>query len=99
MAGWLYRNLTGVADEIVVCDPRRNAHIAKDGDKDDAIDAEKGLPPSSTISTAAVICVLCIRVIHRNTRLKSNLSGCITAVLFAELPRVPGCLHWASDGV
>ena len=41
MAGWLYRNLTGVADEIVVCDPRRNAHIAKDGDKDDAIDAEK----------------------------------------------------------
>jgi len=41
MAGWLYRNLKEVADEIVVCDPRRNAHIAKDGDKDDAIDAEK----------------------------------------------------------
>jgi len=37
----LYRNLKGVADEIVVCDPRRNAHIAKDDDKDDAIDAEK----------------------------------------------------------
>jgi len=41
MAGWLYRNLTGVADEIIVCDPRRNAYVAKDGDKDDAIDAEK----------------------------------------------------------
>ena len=41
MAGWLYRNLKEIADEIVVCDPRRNAHIAKDGDKDDAIDAEK----------------------------------------------------------
>jgi len=41
MAGWLYRNLAGVADEIVVCDPRRNAYIARDGDKDDAIDTEK----------------------------------------------------------
>jgi len=41
MAGWLYRNLVAFANEIVVCDPRRNAHIAKDGDKDDAIDAEK----------------------------------------------------------
>ncbi|MCL2647316.1 MAG: hypothetical protein FWD61_09985 [Phycisphaerales bacterium] len=29
MAGWLYRNLAEFADEIVVCDPRRNAHIAK----------------------------------------------------------------------
>jgi len=41
MAGWLYRNLKGSADELMVCDPRRNAHVAKDGDKDDAIDAEK----------------------------------------------------------
>ena len=41
MAGWLYRNLRDVADELIVCDPRRNAHIAKDGDKDDPIDAEK----------------------------------------------------------
>jgi transposase len=41
MAGWLYRNLKGCADELIVCDPRRNAHIAKDGDKDDPIDAEK----------------------------------------------------------
>jgi transposase len=41
MAGWLYRNLTQCVDELIVCDPRRNAHIAKDGDKDDPIDAEK----------------------------------------------------------
>src|SRR5512138_1401049 len=41
MAGWLYRNLKGCADELIVCDPRRNAYVAKDGDKDDPIDAEK----------------------------------------------------------
>jgi transposase len=41
MAGWLYRNLKGSADEVMVCDPRRNAYVAKDGDKDDPIDAEK----------------------------------------------------------
>jgi transposase len=41
MAGWLYRNLKQCADELIVCDPRRNAHVAKDGDKDDPIDAEK----------------------------------------------------------
>lgn len=41
LAHWLYRNLQGVVDRIVVCDPRRNAYIAKDGDKDDPIDARK----------------------------------------------------------
>ncbi len=41
MAGWLYRNLKPCVDELIVCDPRRNAHVAKDGDKDDPIDAEK----------------------------------------------------------
>ena len=41
MAGWLYRNLKAFTDETVVCDPRRNAHVAKDGDKSDPIDAEK----------------------------------------------------------
>ena len=41
MAGWLYRNLKTCVDELIVCDPRRNAHIARDGDKDDPIDAEK----------------------------------------------------------
>jgi transposase len=41
LAGWLYRNLKGCADEVMVCDPRRNAHVAKDVAKDDAIDAEK----------------------------------------------------------
>jgi transposase len=41
MAGWLYRHLKESADELIVCDPRRNAHVAKDGDKDDPIDAEK----------------------------------------------------------
>jgi transposase len=41
MAGWLYRNLKDCVDELVVCDPRRNALVAKDGDKDDPIDAGK----------------------------------------------------------
>jgi len=41
LAGWLYRSLQAEADEVVACDPRRNHLIAKDGDKDDPIDAEK----------------------------------------------------------
>jgi transposase len=41
MAGWLFRNLKGCADELIVCNPRRNALVAKEGDKDDPIDAEK----------------------------------------------------------
>ena len=41
LADWLWRNLRGVVDEAVVCDPRKNALVAKDGDKDDPIDAEK----------------------------------------------------------
>jgi len=41
LAGWLYRNLKDSADEVRVSDPRRNAHVAKEGDKDDPIDAEK----------------------------------------------------------
>jgi transposase len=41
LAGWLYRSVSDCADEVLVCDPRRNAHVAKDGDKDDAIDAAK----------------------------------------------------------
>jgi len=41
IAGWLYRNLKECCDELIVCDPRRNAYVAKDGDKDDPIDAEK----------------------------------------------------------
>jgi transposase len=41
MAGWLYRHLREEVDELVVCEPRRNHLVAKDSDKDDAIDAEK----------------------------------------------------------
>jgi transposase len=41
MAGWLYRNLSGKVDELIVCDPRRNKLINSDGDKDDKIDAAK----------------------------------------------------------
>lgn len=41
LAGWLWRNLHGEVDEMVVSDPRRNRLIAKDGDKDDDLDAEK----------------------------------------------------------
>jgi len=41
LAGWLYRNLREEVEELVVSDPRRNAYVGKDGDKDDPIDAEK----------------------------------------------------------
>jgi len=41
LAHWLWRNLRQDVDRLVVCDPRRNAYIAKDGDKDDPIDAGK----------------------------------------------------------
>lgn len=41
LADWLYRNLKPYVDELIVCDPRRNHLIARDGDKDDPIDADK----------------------------------------------------------
>src|ERR1700704_4452354 len=41
LADWLNRELRSSADELIVSDPRRNGLIAKEGDKDDPIDAEK----------------------------------------------------------
>jgi len=41
MAGWLYRNLKGYVDKIVVCDPKRNKYVYADGDVDDTIAADK----------------------------------------------------------
>lgn len=41
LAGWLYRELREVADHVVVAETRRNAYVAKDGDKSDPIDAAK----------------------------------------------------------
>lgn len=41
LADWLARELRSHVDELVVCEPRRNHWIAKDGDKDDPIDAWK----------------------------------------------------------
>jgi len=41
LAGWLLRNLKARVDRAEACNPRRNALIAKDGDKDDPIDAAK----------------------------------------------------------
>jgi transposase len=41
MAGWLWRNLHSQVDGMSVSEPRRNRLIAKDGDKDDDLDAEK----------------------------------------------------------
>ena len=41
LADWLLRNLGSHVDQSMSCDPRKNALIAKDGDKDDAIDASK----------------------------------------------------------
>jgi transposase len=41
LADWLSRELRAYVEELIVSDPRRNGLIAKDGDKDDPIDAEK----------------------------------------------------------
>jgi transposase len=41
LADWLHRNLAELVEELVVCDPHRNALVAKDGDKSDAIDWRK----------------------------------------------------------
>lgn len=41
LADWLARNLRPYADRLLVCDPRRNAYVAKEGDKDDPIDAKR----------------------------------------------------------
>lgn len=41
LAGWLWRELHAEAERLVVSEPRRNRLIAKDGDKDDDLDAEK----------------------------------------------------------
>lgn len=41
LADWLQRNLREHADDIIVCEPRRNSLIAKESDKDDPIDAGK----------------------------------------------------------
>jgi len=39
-AQWLYTELRGLVDELIVCDPYRN-HLLKDGPKTDKIDATK----------------------------------------------------------
>ena len=41
MAEWLYRSLLPHVDELIVCDPRRNGLVAKEGDKDDPVDSAK----------------------------------------------------------
>lgn len=41
LADWLYRNLAPHVDQMIVCDPHRNALISKDGDKSDALDWRK----------------------------------------------------------
>lgn len=41
LADWLYRSLAPHVDEMVVCDPHRNALISKDGEKSDALDWRK----------------------------------------------------------
>lgn len=41
MAGWAYRTLLPYVEQVIVCDPRRNAWIAKGKNKNDEVDAEK----------------------------------------------------------
>jgi transposase len=39
LADWLARNLAPCVDQLLVCEPRRNRLISRDGDKDDPLDA------------------------------------------------------------
>jgi transposase len=39
LADWLWRELRGAAEEVVVCEPRRNRLISQGDDKDDPVDA------------------------------------------------------------
>ena len=41
LAGWAYRTLLPYTGKVIVCDPRRNAWIAKGKNKNDDVDAEK----------------------------------------------------------
>lgn len=41
ISDWLWRNLSPLVDEFMICEPRRNHLIAKEGEKDDPIDAGK----------------------------------------------------------
>jgi transposase len=41
MAGWAYRLLSPYAKEVIVCDPKRNAWIARSSVKNDSVDALK----------------------------------------------------------
>lgn len=41
LADWLARELRSHVDQLIVCEPRRNHWIAKEGDKDDPVDARK----------------------------------------------------------
>ena len=41
LADWLVRGLQPEAERVVACNPRRNALIAREGDKNDSIDAAK----------------------------------------------------------
>lgn len=41
LADWIARGLGDKVEDVAICDPRRNHLIARDSDKDDAIDAEK----------------------------------------------------------
>lgn len=41
LADWIARGLDALADDVVICEPRRHHLIAKESDKDDPIDAEK----------------------------------------------------------
>jgi transposase len=41
LSSWLMRGLTPFADQVIVCDPRRNHLIACDGEKTDKVDARE----------------------------------------------------------
>jgi transposase len=79
-AGWIYDAVKDVADEVVVCDPTRNALIAQADDSDDARDAQRLALLSRTGSLRAIYVppepYRTLRsLVHHETYLTNALTG------------------------
>jgi transposase len=64
LADWLWRSLWPYVDEMIVCDPHRNALIAKGGEKSDAIDWRK---------LAELCCGGYVRAVHHPQTLERSV--------------------------
>jgi hypothetical protein len=75
LADWLWRNLREHVDEMVICNPRRNHLIAKEGTKMIPL-----TPPSWLSYTVAATLRPCIMATPWNGRCSSSRWVCITTV-------------------